>query len=99
MIISPERYRGLWPAGRLGRTGRLGRGVRLAWGQRCRWVNLAGELCAGAGQPRTIAVPIRPSGGEPRLSRLVWNRFRVKPAPHCWRASSRSLMISSLPQV
>lgn len=45
------------------------------------------------------ALPRRPSAGEPRSSMALWKRCRVKPVPHSLRARSRSLSISSLPQV
>src|SRR5579863_598883 len=50
-------------------------------------------------QPRSTAVPSRPSGGEPMSIRALWKRCSVKPVPQSFLARSRSLRISSLPQV
>ncbi len=50
-------------------------------------------------QPRSRAPSRRPSGGEPRSSRALWNRSSEKPDPQAARARSRSAMISSFPHV
>ncbi len=50
-------------------------------------------------QPRSTAVWSRPSGGEPRSSRAVWNLRSEKPAPQLRLACSRRSMISSFPHV